>query len=619
MILYQNNAGEFKNDVDSNDIVRELETAYVTHMGHRESDAERHSWNNSLRFMETIIRKAGIPDDCGILLEYNIPSTSKRIDFIVSGHDEQGEKNFVIIELKQWESARATDMDRLVNTYVGGANRDVTHPSYQAHTYKQFMLDLNEAVADGELHPSSCAYLHNYIEKQPEPLLSEQYLEAVTDSPLFFRNDTRKLEEFIKKYVSKGNGEAILYKIEHGKIKPSKKFIDYVAELYKGNQVFTLLDEQQVAYAKIIKAATTAKHRTTIIVNGEPGTGKSIVAMNAFATLFQKGMNIRFIAPNAAFKDAMMTMLSRNKADSKSRLKEVFKGSAGFVDAATCEFDALIVDEAHRLKTQGTFMYRGESQIADIIHASRINIFFIDDNQRIRPNDEGSVQKIKDTAAQFHSDIIEVKLIAQFRCSGSAGYVNWLDHTLQIRDTANYNGWENDEFDFRIVDDPNVLAKLIEDKGKEGATARLLAGYAWPWTSAKEGNTDAQIYDVALPEYHFARPWNSRKKSTEWPTNESMKEQIGCVHTAQGLEFDYIGVIIGNDMKYNPETKAIEAHYEEYYDSTGKKGLRDHPEELTKLIKNIYKVLMSRGIKGCYVFCCDEELREYMKSRLNME
>lgn len=616
MIIYQSDVIGFRTAVDSNRIVSDIDAQFSDKFGWKVSDSERRAWNNSLRFMETALRLAKIPDDGGVLIEYNIPSTSKRIDFIVSGHDEENNANFVIIELKQWDKADASDKEDLVIAYTGNALREVAHPSYQAFSYKKYLMDMNEAIYSSNLNPFSCAYLHNFPRRNPEPILSPQYMDIVKDTPVFFTNDIEKLEDFLRRYVGKGQGKEILYRIENGKIRPSRKFVEYVSSMFDGNEVYTLLDEQKVAHANIIRYASTATQKTTIIVNGGPGTGKSVVAMNAFADLLRSGKNIKFVAPNASFRTTIVDMLAKNRKNKAKRLNALFSGSGSFVDAYPNEFDVLVVDEAHRLKKQGAYMYRGISQAEDVIKASFVNVFFIDDNQRIRPDDEGTVDVIKEVAARHRSHVVEVELLAQFRCAGAEGFLNWVDHNLQIRETANFDGWDGDAFEFSIVDDPHKLARLITEKRDAGFHARLLAGFAWPWTSKKGGNFDAEVPDVQISEHEFKMPWNSRRDQYSWAIDNTKANQIGCVHTAQGLEFDYVGVIIGNDLRYNPLTSEVYASHEDYYDSSGKKGLKDNPAELTRLIKNIYKVLLSRGMKGCFVYCRDKNLQEYLRGRL---
>ena len=616
MILYKSTVKEFRDTVDNNRIVEVIEKQFKDKMGRVAPEGEKRAWNNSMRFMETIVRKSQVADDCGILIEYNIPSTSKRIDFVIAGRDDSNNENFVIVELKQWSQAEATSKEDVVRAYVGQRNREVAHPSYQAYSYKKYLSDMNEAVYTEHITPVSCAYLHNYNKQNPEPLLQPQYQEVVKDTPMFFSEDAEKLERFLKRYVGKGKGMDVLYKIENGKIAPSKKFVEYVSNIFDGNEVYTLLDEQKVAYSNIIDIALNANDKTTIIVNGGPGTGKSVVAVNALVCLLKKSLNLKFVAPNASFRSCTVETLTKNKKYSKGRINALFSGSGSFVNAIPNEFDVLICDEAHRLKKQGAYMYKGVSQVEDIIKASKVNVFFVDNNQCIRPDDEGTVERIIEAANRCNSKVKQVQLKAQFRCSGAEGFLNWIDNTLQIQETANFDGWDSKSFDFNIFDDPNKLYSKINEKVQQGKQARMLAGFAWTWTSEKEGNTDAQALDVNIPEHDFKMPWNSKTNQYTWATDDSKRDQIGCVHTSQGLEFDYVGVIIGNDLKFNPNTMEIYADYNEYFDSSGKKGLKENPQELTRLVKNVYKVLLSRGMKGCFVYCRDKNLQEYLKSRL---
>lgn len=616
MIIYKNSAGQFRNEVDMNLIADQIVNRYETVYGRRAHHAEVRAWNNSMRYMETVLRRSGVPDDCGVLIEYNIPSTSKRIDFVITGRDEEDQDNFVIVELKQWETAEATTKEDVVRSFVGGAMRDVTHPSYQAQSYLNYMSDMNEAVYDGNIRMSACAYLHNYSKQDPEPLLSPQYQDILDTSPVFFKNDTDKLQSFIKRYVGQGNGLGILFEIDNGRIAPSKKFVEYVSDLFDGREIYTLLDEQKVAYSSIVDIALHAEEKTTIIINGGPGTGKSVVAMNAFVKLLQSNLNLQFVAPNASFRSTLTDMLASGRGRTKKRLNALFSGSSKFVDAIPNEFDVLICDEAHRLKKRGAYMYRGLSQVEDIIRAAKVSVFFVDDHQMVRPDDEGSTARIRDAAEKFGSRIETVKLEAQFRCSGAEGFMNWVDHTLMLSDTANFDGWDEESFEFKLVDNPNELKSLIDVKAESGAKARLLAGYAWPWTTDKAGNKNAEVSDIVIDEYNFAMPWNSRTQPHTWAVDPDKADQIGCIHTSQGLEFDYVGVIIGYDLRYDPENKTLYSNYQEYYDSTGKKGLKNNPDELNRLIRNIYRVLMSRGMKGCYVYCRDEHLQAYFASRL---
>ncbi|PEI55988.1 ATP-dependent DNA helicase RecG [Priestia aryabhattai] len=570
-----------------------------------------------MQFMEKIIRNSGVADDCGIFIEFNIPNTRMRVDFIIAGCDKKGNENFVIIELKQWSSANATEKKDVI-TYVGGGNKQVAHPSYQAWSYKEHLINLNEGIHTNNLNGYSCAYLHNYIERELEPLKEEQYSDYLEQSPIFFSNDYKNLQEHLFTLVGEGDGMDILHTIATGKTRPSQKLIDHVTGLFKGNQEFVLLDEQKVAYETIMSLVTKQETKKTIIVKGGPGTGKSVISMNSLGTLLNRGFNAKFIAPNASFREVMLERLIKENPMDRARIKGLFSGSGQYYNCKLNSFDVLIIDEAHRLKRKGAFQYKGENQVEDMIKTAQISIFFVDDTQRIRPEDIGTVDEIKRVAAQYDSEVHEVELEAQFRCAGADGFINWTKDALQIEETGNFNGWDKQAFEFKVLDTPQEVYAKVKEKNDEGYNARMLAGYAWDWTSQKQGNGNGEINDVKIPEHLFSMPWNARSLSTTWAIKADGINQIGCVHTSQGLEFDYVGIIIGNDLKYDNASGYLYADYSEYKDKMGKRGMKNDNEQLTELVKNVYKTLLSRGMKGCYVYCRDKKLEAYFKERLTL-
>ncbi len=615
MILYNDSLEAFRNHVDNNQIGDTLAHEFFLRLGYHPSPSEQNSWNHSLRFMETAVRRAQLPGDCGVMIEYKIPTTSKRIDFLLTGQNRFGKDHFVLVELKQWSEARKSSVNNLVNTFIGGANRDVLHPSFQVLTYEKFLSHMNEAIHKGRIVGKACAYLHNFTRREPEPLLDESFEDLTASAPLFFKDDAEKLQAYLKEFLSGGNGRKISYVIENGRLRPSKKLMDTVAGLFKGNDEFILLDDQVVAYETILhECLNTKRGKKVIIVEGGPGTGKSVVSMNVFGKVLGDEKNVVFVAPNAAFRITMIEKLSQGKAGNKTYLGNLFKGSSAFFDLPDNFYEAIIVDEAHRLKGKGTYMYRGENQVEDIIRSSKVSVFFVDDSQQIRPDDIGSTSEIERVAVQYGAPIKRIKLQTQFRCSGAEGYVNWITDVLQIEETANAEGWDMESFDFRILDTPQQVQDLILEKDKEGK-ARMLGGYAWPWTSMKNGNPDAEIDDVVIEEHDFKMPWNSRRLGSKWAIELEGINQLGCIHTSQGLEFDYVGVLFGNDIRFDPEANQVYADYSSYYDNTGKKNLRESPEKLTEYIRNIYKVLCTRGMKGCYIYVQDDNLRQYIKSR----
>lgn len=663
MIVYQNSVDGFSSDISSYAIVDRIKEAYFKKTGKvRFNEKEEQSWANSLVHMHLIIQGSGIPGDCGVLVEFGLPSTSKRIDFIIAGRDEANRKNFVIVELKQWTEAESTSKEDVVITpYFGRAM--TTHPSYQASSYKSYLNDFNENVYNRDLTPYSCAFLHNYREKTPEPLKAPVYARSIEDSPLYFRDDHARLREFLAKHVGKGKGTEILYEIESGKIRPSKKLIDHLTGLLKGNPEFVLIDEQKVAYEVALEAGLNANpsRKKVILINGGPGTGKSVISMCLLGGFLQHHKNAFFVAPNASFRDTMVEKLTSGK-DAK-RAKLLFSGSAKYWDARKNAYDILVVDEAHRLKNGKAFMYKGDNQVYDIIHAAKVSIFFVDDAQMIRPQDIGSSHEIRTQAAAFGAEVIELQLKAQFRCDGAEGFVNWINDVLHIEQTGNFQGWDKESFEFIIAENPHALHNWIKEKSARGYHARMLAGYAWPWTSVKDGNSNGQVADVVIPNFDFAMPWNSRQVGTTWATDPSGVDQVGCVHTSQGLEFDYVGIIVGMDLQFRltPATEKLDSlgshqtiarasstdadmystaaderipynvvderrlasgtYYSEwnrYYDSSGKSGLKGNPDEMNRLIRNIYRILFTRGMKGCAVYFCDPDIERYFRYRLSL-
>lgn len=614
MIVYKNSALGFRKDVESNGIAEKISSQYKMILGRTPAPNEQNAFRNSMNYMERVVRNSQVADDCGILIEYVVPTTSNRIDFLISGHDENNQANFIIIELKQWQNVETTDQDGIVKTAMGGGLVSTTHPSYQANSYQSLLSDFNEEVYQGNIFPSSCAFMHNYQKKDPEPLLAPQYEEIVKETPIFFRDEAEELQNFIKKYVGKGKGEDVLYKIENGKIKPSKKLINHVCDLLKGNKAFTLIDEQKVAYEEALSIVKFHQKKSVVIIKGGPGTGKSVVSMNLLGGIMKLGKNVVFVAPNAAYRSVIAERLK--KENKKSDIDHLFKGSAGFVETRENDFDVIIVDEAHRLKNKTAYQYYGNNQVDDIVKSAKTSIFFVDESQMVRPEDIGSLEEIENIAKSYDAEITTLELTAQYRCSGANGYINWLDNTLQIRETANYDGWDEGAFDFRIFDSPNELKDAIDEKIIEGEDARVVAGYSWKWTSGKQGNGDAEIADVSIDGYDFAMPWNSRKVGSRWAIADVGKDQIGCIHTVQGLEFDYIGVIVGKELSFDSSNLMYKVDWKAYKDNNGKKGLKNKPQELSTLVRNIYKVLMTRGMKGCYVFFEDDSVKKYFLSRL---
>lgn len=622
MLVYEGVKSGFIDDVNLNKIVDKIYDKYKQFFG-RTSESQLNSWKNSMQYMRGVLDDKDIPDNAGVAIEFNIPTTSKRIDFILSGRDNNRKDSVIIIELKQWETCTAVEgKDGIVSTFTGGGIREVTHPSYQAMSYANLIKDFNETVQLDDIGLYPCAFLHNYDLRSDDPICREQYQEYIKEAPMFGINDFEKLRTFIKRYIVEGDDRELLYKIENGRIRPSKRLQDSLSKMLLGNKEFNMIDEQKVIYEDAIALAidTVANNtKNVLVVQGGPGTGKSVLAINLLVELTKRNMTSFYVtknaAPRAVFRDKLKGTFKM------TYINNLFQGSGQFTEADKNEVDCLIVDEAHRLNAKsGMFQNLGENQIKEIINASNFSVFFIDEDQKVTLKDIGSVDEIKKYASQLGAGIKIVELESQFRCNGSDGYLSWLDNLLDIRTTANFDDMDFD-YDFKVVDDPNELRRLIEEKNKINNKSRLVAGYCWNWISEGKNNTD--IHDIVIPEHNFEMSWNLGNSQT-WAVDPSSVNEIGCIHTCQGLEFDYVGVILGDDIKY--ENGQIVTDYKKRastdqsikgINKIAKEDGQDYANRIAdNIIKNTYRTLMTRGMKGCYIYCVDKELANYIKDKI---
>ncbi|WP_372592538.1 DNA/RNA helicase domain-containing protein [Guyparkeria sp.] len=617
MIVYEATRGEFTEDVFSNAIEGRILAAFQQRLGHSTSRAEIEAWRNSMGYMNNALLGAGIPADAGVAIEYRIPQTAKRVDFILTGLDPAGRHAAVIVELKQWSEAAATAKDGIVETFVGGSRREVEHPSYQAWSYAWYMRDYNEAAHDDRILLRPCAYLHNL--ENADALNSPFYEAYTSEAPLFARSDSERLQDFLRRYIHKGDRKRVLYQIENGRIRPSKNLADHLASLLKGNREFILLDEQKLVYETALeKAALAAKsgRKQVLIVEGGPGTGKSVAAIHLLVALTKRGLVTQYVTRNAAPRGVYEQKLTG--AMRRTRIRSLFKSSGAYVDADPSSLDVLIVDEAHRLNEKsGLYGNLGDHQVAEIIRASQCCVFFVDDDQRVTFKDVGEKALICEIALAEGAEVTQQELSSQFRCNGSDGYLAWLDQLLEIRETANLD-LEGIDYDFRVFDSPVELHRQIVELNRINNRSRVVAGYCWDW----RGKRDPEVRDVRIDAFGYARRWNLDKDGRLWIVTPGSEEDVGCIHTCQGLELDYVGVIIGPDLVVRDGRVVTDAGKRSRQDrsvSGYKSWLRRDPEAARaaadRVIKNTYRTLMTRGQKGCFVFSVDPETNAWLKAR----
>lgn len=621
MIVYNATKSQFNSDVILNQISDKILERLKESNIHGGEDAEYRSWQNSLVFMRNVLDDNEIPDDVEVAIEYQIPRTSKRVDFIICGSDNNSKNNVIVVELKQWDKVEKIDNEMLhsVKAFTGGGNRMVSHPSYQAYSYAVFIKNSSEQVQDEDIGIIPCAYLHNYEEKYLDELNDDIYKVWYEEAPFFIKNQVMDLRKFIKKFISKKSTDGkLLYKIDNGRIRPSKALQDCIVSLMKGNKEFMLLDEQAVVYdmcVKTMKQCLKDMKKRTLIIQGGPGTGKSVLAVNLLKKYITDGLNASYVTKNSAPREAYLKLLSKSDLKKEVNIKQLFRSPFGLCKTPSNFYDCLIIDEAHRLVKQMYGDFQGQNQVMECINSSLLSIFLIDENQKITTKDIGSIDEIKYWANELNSRVIineETTLTSQFRCNGSDLYIQLLNNILQIGENVDIDLAELN-FDLQIFDNPNDLRDELRKKNQINNKARMVAGYCYDW-DVKNHRGD---YDIYL-EDNFKAKWNLENDKI-WAINPSSFEEVGCIHTAQGLEFDYVGVLIGQDLRYDDASGLIITDKTKISKDDKSSGIKSCGIALAnQLIKNTYKTLLTRGQKGCYIYCEDKPLANYIKKILKI-
>lgn len=622
MKLYAGSTTSFVLDATRNRLARLLESAFVSHYRYKPSPGEVRAWEESLTRLGLVISGAKL-EDHGIFLEYQLPLTSRRLDALITGEDRRGVPNAVIVELKQWQKAERCDAEAMVSTWVGGGLRDTLHPSVQAGQYRDYLADMNDAFYE-EGFPvglSACSYLHNYRTVEGDPILDDKFKTWLNEVPLYDANRSADLEAYLGFRLENGKGLPILKRIEDGKLRPSKKLLDHVAKVVAGEPRFVLLDEQRVVFERALAEArrgASSPGKRVLLVQGGPGTGKSVLAANLLGRLSADGLNAQYATGSKAFTQTMRRIVGR-RAGAQFRFFNSYTGEASDT------VDVLICDESHRIREKSTNQFTPAAvrasllpQVDELLKVAKVSVFFIDDRQVVRPGENGSARLIREHSIAAGAQLWEYRLEAQFRCAGSDAFVNWVDNTLGIQPTANQVWNQKDEsFEFRVFSSVEVLDQAIRERAAARASARLTAGFCWPWSNPNADGT--LVNDVVVGE--FRRPWNAKSSAGRlargippenlWAYDPAGIEQVGCIYTAQGFEFDYVGVIWSRDLRYDQQAQRWIGDRTQSQDNI----VRRDGDAFVDLVKNTYRVLLSRGLKGCYVYCQDTETAKFLLSR----
>ena len=465
-----------------------------------------------------------------------------------------------------------------------------------------------------------CAWLHNMHPGAAGVLTSTAFEPLLREVPLFLSHDADTLKSLFENTVGGGRGVDVMDRALAGKHAPSRKLLEETAAMVRGEPRYHLIDDQIIAFnavlAMVRRAQKGKRDKAVVVVKGGPGTGKSVIALNLLGVLSGRQVNVQHATGSKAFTENLWRVLG-----SRSKAQVRYFNNFGQVEANSV--DVILADEAHRIRATSNHRFTPKdrksdrAQIDELVDAAKVSVFFIDDHQGVRPDEVGSTSLIHDAAARHDARFESIDLRTQFRCAGSDEYIDWVDQLLEIRKTG-ITFLPQHTFDIELLEDPFALEARIGERRSAGYSARLTAGFCWPWSDPDgEGKL---VNDVSIGD--FQRPWNAKHEARKlakgiptaqfWATDPGGEQQVGCVYTAQGFEFDYAGVIWGPDLVVRNGIWVGQPSASRDHMVKTRSGAR-----FVDVVKNAYRVLLTRGMRGCYICILDEETREYVAKRLS--
>ena len=611
-IVYKEKLSTFNNQVDEG-IISDILKNKLKEKGIGVNASQLRAFDD-LTVLSNVFNSNKFNQDNYCAIEYVIFSSNKhRIDFMLSGYDENNNANIVILELKMWSNENVTlipDSKNLMALVSRDVYKETNHPSNQALGYKKLFQNFYKVVEDKPILIHAASFLHNYRDTPNAAIKDNRFKEDLIETPTFLKTDNSKLRDFVKRYLSKPDDGSIFDCLDGSEIVPTTQLKRSVNDLILNNDRLALFDAQEVVFNAIVaevKHNLVNNNKSVIIVRGGPGTGKSVVALKVLGTITNElNTNCFYISQNSSVRNLFTNVISNN--ENKKDLDNLITWSGNWVKEIRQdnELGCVVVDEAHRLTTsaQGA-RAKGITIIEEIIKSSKVSVFFIDEDQFITYKDKGTIKNIKEASKKLGAKYIdkdEFILDTQFRCNGSDGYIAFIDYLLLKRVPSSSSLRFN--YDFKVISSGKQLYDEMLNKKMNGYFARLLAGYAYNW------DKESDVFDVTP----LSLNWN--KDTRTWATRDDSFNEVGCVFSAQGVEFDYIGVVIGLDLKLKNNEVTVDVEKHAKSDTTYmSKDFKRTPENIAKakqLIINAYKVLLTRGLKGCYIYCEDPSLSEFI-------
>ena len=594
--------------------VARLTQQFAIDVGYMPSSGEVRSWRSSLPVLMADLAEAGLAD-VEVLVEHRLPRSSKRTDVILAGnHAKTGAPTYLVVELKQWSRAAADPEDHDLVTVDGYGSRPVLHPGKQVQNYVHYMRDFLKVLEAEPQAVGGAAYLHNASEAGVSTLRRR----AETDESRLFTGDERgRWLEYLTTRFAAVSGADAADRLLGSVVAPSKQLMTLAAQEIQEREQFVLLDEQEVAYRLVLNAvrqSVRSDHKSVVIVTGGPGSGKSVIALSLLGELFRQGRTAEHATGSKAFTETLRRVAGRRN----SRVKELFGYFNQFAVDEPNSLDVLILDEAHRIRESSNNRFTKRThrstkpQVQELIDVARVPVFLLDEHQVVRPGEIGTVAAIRQAAQQRGLEVHEVELDAQFRSGGSRLYEEWVVRLLGLADGGPVDWTGDDNYTLWVADTPAQMEQLLAQKLDQGYGARMSAGFCWPWSDAVRG--EALADDVNIGEW--ARPWNNKEERRHdaapprslWATEDGGFGQVGCVYTAQGFEYDWSGVILGPDLVWREGRFVADVTESRDPAFRGKNAAG-----FDTFVRNVYKVLLTRGMVGTVIYSTDAATREMLK------
>ncbi|MBL8681618.1 MAG: DUF2075 domain-containing protein [Myxococcales bacterium] len=580
-----------------------------------------------------------------VFVELRMPLSGRRCDVLLTGTDLAKHPSAVVVELKQWETARPSQLPEQVA--IGA--RSSQHPCVQVRDYVAFLKYYHSAFTEGTptIELGGCAYLHNMTDRKSIEHLRDTSVfgDVPKDYPLFTANDRSELVEWLAARLCHGDGAAVGERIANGVPMPSTKLLDVVARAVEGTFEWRLLDEQRSVFsairARVDAARANPEAKTVVIVRGGPGTGKSVLAIQLLGHGAKNGWRVVHSTGSQAFQTNLQgktqlfstELLKRTFAAKTKKSLPVERLFCTFADVGRVTtrnaLDLVVADEAHRVWDFRRIKYPNGKVlplstvplVREMIRATRVSAFFLDDNQAVRAEEIGRSQTIREMAIAEGAEVIEFDLNTQFRCGGSESYIHWVDALMGFRTDSDLAWREYDGYDFRVVRDMTAMDKALRAHRLAQNRCRIVAGYCWRWNTPVNGRPPKDITDKRFGEWSGA--WIEKtgqgtkpldNQYYRWANDDEYYEQVGSIYSVQGFEFDYVGVIWGEDLvRRNGQWMA---QLQKNKDKVFKRDVRVAAANAAEMLRNVYRVLLTRGMKGTYVYVLDDETREWVETAM---